>query len=159
MRLEKKTNTVEEYRKAVQNIHDAGMIVIGCFVFGFDTDTKEVFDDTLAMIKNLKIDIVDFLVFTPFPGTPLFNELEKENRILTKKWSRYNMKNVVFKPRNMTPQELLRGIRNMYNEFYSPPYILRRILNCLKLGFYPLFLMLERNISARMQMRLLKYSK
>jgi len=157
--LGKKTNTVEEYRKAVRNIHDAGMIAIGCFVFGFDTDTKDVFDSTISMIKDLKIDIVDFLVFTPFPGTPLFDKLEEEDRILTKNWSRYNMKNVVFKPKNMTSEDLLAGIKKMYKEFYSTPYTVRRVLSCLKLGLYPFFLMLERNVSARMQMRLLKYSK
>jgi len=155
----KKTNTVEEYKKAVQNIHDAGMIAIGCFVFGFDTDTKDVFDSTISMIKDMKIDIVDFLVFTPFPGTPLFDTLEKECRILTKDWSKYNMKNVVFKPKNMASKDLLFGIRKMYSEFYSTAYAVRRVLNCLKLGLYPFFLMLERNVSARMQMRLLEYSK
>jgi radical SAM superfamily enzyme YgiQ (UPF0313 family) len=154
----KKTNTVEEYRQAVQNLHDNDMIAIGCFVFGFDTDTKDVFDDTLTMIKELKLDVVDFLVFTPFPGTPLFNKLEEEGRILTKDWSKYNMKNIVFEPKNMTSEDILHGIRKMYKDFYSAPYAIRRVLNSLKFGFYPFFIVSERNVSARMQMRLFNYS-
>jgi radical SAM superfamily enzyme YgiQ (UPF0313 family) len=155
--IDKKTNTVEEYKQAVQNIHDNDMIAIGCFVFGFDTDTKDVFNDTLAMIKELKLDVVDFLVFTPFPGTPLFNKLEEEGRILTKDWSKYNMKTVVFEPKNMTSADLLQGIKKMYKEFYSAPYTIRRVINSLKFGFYPFFLVLERNVNASMQMRLFNY--
>ncbi len=155
--IDKKTNTVEEYRQAVQNLHDNDMIAIGCFVFGFDTDTKDVFNDTLAMIKELKLDVADFLVFTPFPGTPLFNKIEEEGRILTKDWSKYNMKNVVFEPKNMTQKELLQGIGKMYKEFYSAPYTIRRVINSLKFGFYPFFLVLERNVNASMQMRLFNY--
>ena len=153
----KRTNKIEEYRQAVQNIHDNEMIAIGSFVFGFDTDTKDVFDNTLKMIKDLEIDVADFLVFTPFLGTPLFNRLEKEGRILIKDWSKYNMKNVVFEPKNMTPKDLLHGVRKMHNEFYSAPYTVRRALNSLRLGFYPFFLVLERNVNARMQMRILPY--
>jgi radical SAM superfamily enzyme YgiQ (UPF0313 family) len=153
----KRTNRIEEYRQAVQNIHDNEMIAIGSFVFGFDTDTKDVFDNTLKMIKDLEIDAADFSVFTPFPGTPLFNRIEKEGRILTKDWSKYNMKNVVFEPKNMTPKDLLHGVRKMYKEFYSAPYTVRRALNSLRLGFYPFFLVLERNVNARMQMRILPY--
>lgn len=156
--IDKKTNNVEEYRQAVQNIHDNKMIVIGCFVFGFDTDTKDIFDDTLKMIKDLKIDIADFMVVTPFVGTPLFRSLEEEGRIFTKDWSKYNMKNVVFEPKNITPKDLLFGVIKMYDEFYSAPNMVKRTLNSLKLGFYPFFLVLERNVSVRMNMRVLTYS-
>lgn len=155
----KKTNTVIAYQQAVQNIHENHMLVIGCFVLGFDTDTTAIFDETLRVVKDLKMDIVDFLVFTPFPGTLLYEKLDREGRILTKQWSEYNMKNVVFTPKNMTPEELHQGIKSLYNSFYSAPYTLRRVVNGMRFGLYPFFLLLERNISAFMQMRLLKYSK
>ena len=149
----KKTNNVKEYQQAVKNIHDNGMVAIGCFVFGFDTDTKEVFDDTLRTIKKLEIDVADFSVLTPFPGTPLFAKLEKEGRILSKDWSKYNMKNVVFEPRNMTPEELRKGVKKMYMEFYSTPYTVKRAIKSLRLGMYQFFLVLERNISTNMNSR------
>ena len=155
----KKTNKIIDYEQVVKNIHDNKMLVIGCFIFGFDTDTKDTFDETLRIIKNLKIDIVDFLVLTPFPGTPLYDKFEREGRILSKDWSKYNMKNVVFEPKNMSIDELLQGIKTLYNEFYSIPYTVKRVINCIGFGFYPLFLLLERNYSAYMQKRLLKYSK
>ncbi|MDH7517016.1 MAG: radical SAM protein [Candidatus Thermoplasmatota archaeon] len=154
----KRTNKVKNYKQAVKNIHDNGMVAIGCFVFGFDTDTKDVFDSTLKFIKDLKIDIVDFLVLTPFPGTPLFECYEKEGRILTRDWSKYNMRDVVFKPKNMTHEELLAGVRKLYTDFYSTGHAMRRVLNGLNLGLYPFFLIMERNISASMNKRMLSFS-
>jgi len=149
----KKTNKVKEYIQAVKNIHDNRMVAIGCFVFGFDTDVKEVFDDTLRAIKKLEIDVADFSVLTPFPGTPLFVKLDNEGRILSKDWSKYTMKNVVFEPRYMTSEELRNGVKRMYKEFYSTPYTIKRTIKSLRLGMYPFFLVLERNISANMNSR------
>lgn len=151
----KTTNKVKEYMQAVQNIHDNRMAVIGCFMFGFDTDTKDVFNETLKAIRDLEIDVVDFCVLTPFPGTPLFNKFEKQGRIMTKDWSKYNMKDVVYKPKNMTSEELLQGLRKMYTKFYSTPYTIRRVIRSLRLGIYPFLVVLSRNIIANMNSRVL----
>lgn len=151
----KKTNKIKEYYQAIKNIHEAGMAVIGSFVFGFDTDTKDVFDTTIAAIKKLEVDVADFCIMTPFPGTPIFKELESEGRILTKDWSKYTMKNVVFEPKNMTAEELLCGVRKMYSEFYSIPYTGKRIIKSLRLGVYPFFLVLARNAIANINSRII----
>ena len=158
-KIGKKTNKVDEYFQTVKNIHDNKMTVIGDFMFGFDTDDSDVFDETLKVIKELKIDIADFCMLTPFPGTPIFNKLEKEGRILTKDWSQYSLKNVVFEPKNMTPDELIQGLRKMYYEFYSTPYTVKRIVRSLKLGIYPFFLVLARNAIANMNSRRLFTSR
>jgi len=151
----KKTNKVDEYIKAVKNIHENKMIVIGSFMFGFDTDTKDVFDETLKIIKEADIDVADFCVVTPFPGTPLYKKLENEGRILTKDWSRYNMKNVVFKPKNITKEELLAGVKKMYIEYYSTQHVVKRVLRSIRFGFYPFFVILARNMIANMNRRLM----
>lgn len=155
----KNTNKVEEYKQAVQNIHDNGIVVIGCFVFGFDKDNKNIFNDTFKVIQELEIDVADFLVLTPFPGTPLYNKMEKEKRIFTNDWRLYNMKNVVYKPKNMTRSELLIGVKNMYKSFYSIPLSIKRIIKSLKFGFFPFILVLERNFSAHMNSRVLFKTK
>jgi len=129
------------------------MAVIGSFVFGFDTDTKDVFDATMAAIKKLEVDVADFCVMTPFPGTPIFKELESQNRILTKDWSKYTMRAVVFEPKGMTAKELLVGVRKMYSQFYSVPYTAKRIIKSLRLGLYPFFLVLARNAVANVNSR------
>ena len=129
------------------------MAVIGDFMFGFDTDTKNVFEDTLKMIKELQIDMADFCILTPFPGTSVYKELDKQGRLLTKDWSQYSLRNPVFQPKNMTPEELTRGLTKMYAEFYSTKYTIKRIVRGLKLGFYPFFLILARNAVSNMNTR------
>jgi radical SAM superfamily enzyme YgiQ (UPF0313 family) len=124
-------------------------------MFGFDTDTKDVFDKTLTTIKKLQIDVADFCILTPFPGTPLFKKLEEERRIITKNWTYYNMKNVVFQPKHMAPDELLQGVRKLYNDFYSTPYTMKRVIQSMRLGLYPFSLVLARNLIANMNRKLL----
>jgi radical SAM superfamily enzyme YgiQ (UPF0313 family) len=151
--VNKLTNKIEEYKKAVENIHGNKMIVVGDFMFGFDTDTKDVFDETLKQINILGIDVADFCILTPFPGTPIYNKLEKEKRLLTKDWSQYTLKNPVFKPKNMTSEELLLGVRKMYNNYYSTPNNIKRIFKSLKLGMLPFLLVSQRTFVAAMSHR------
>jgi radical SAM superfamily enzyme YgiQ (UPF0313 family) len=153
----KTTNNVDTYERVVKNLHKHKMVVIGDFMFGFDTDTKDVFDETLKAIKELKIDVADFTVLTPFPGTPIFNKFEKEGRILTKDWSKYSMHNVVFEPKNMSSEELIEGVKKMYANFYSPQHTVKRVVHSLYLGAYPFFLVLARNAIANISSR--KFSR
>jgi radical SAM superfamily enzyme YgiQ (UPF0313 family) len=155
----KSTNMVEKYKKAVENVHENKMAIIGSFIFGFDSDTKEVFNETLKMIRDLKIDLADFCILTPFPGTPIFTKLEKEGRIFEKDWSKYTMRNVVFKPKNLTTDELLEGVKRMYIEFYSTQNTVKRIFRGLRLGIYPFFLVMFRNAVANMNSRFLYVSE
>jgi Domain of unknown function (DUF4070) len=67
----------------------------------------------------------------------LFNRLEKEGRILTKDWSKYNRKNVVFEPKNMTKKQLEEGFRNITLSFSSLPSMGYRTMRSLNLGLYP----------------------
>ena len=76
--------------------------------------------------------------------------LKNENRIITDDWSKYNMHDVVFKPKNMTPEELRNGVIKMYNEYYSNKYTIKRIVKSIKLGFYQFFLVLFRNMITTM---------
>jgi hypothetical protein len=76
-------------------------------------------------------------MLTPYPGTPFYDQFEAENRILTKDWSKYDLDHVVFKPKNMTPSELLDGTRHVAKEYTSPLNIIRRIYKSTRIGFYP----------------------
>jgi radical SAM superfamily enzyme YgiQ (UPF0313 family) len=153
----KTTNNVEDYAQAIRNIHQNHMVVIGDFIFGFDTDAPDVFEKTLKTIKELRIDIADFSILTPFPGTPLFKKLDDETRILTKEWKYYNMGHVVFKPKQMTPEELLRGVQKMYTGFYALSFSLKRILQNLSRGLYPFFIVFTRHIITIMNSRRLNF--
>ena len=128
----KNVNHVKKYEAAVRNIHDHGMAVVGNFIFGFDNDTQDVFDKTLKTIYSLEIDAAEFNVLIPLPGTPLYNKLDVEGRILTKDWSKYTYGNVVFKPKNMSQQELLDGYKKVINDFYSTSNMLKRYFRIIK---------------------------
>jgi len=111
------------------------MAIYGSFMFGFDQDDENIFDDTYGFIRKSEIDIVYFHILTPFPGTPLYNKYESEKRILTKDWSKYDLEHVVFQPNKMTPEELLQGVFKLHTAFYSTKNSFNRIIKSSKLGF------------------------
>jgi len=123
----KKThNKVENFNKLINRCHKYGMTVQGGIIFGFDHDKPDVFDTTLETINRWYLDVLEVNILTPYPGTQLFEKLDKQGRILTKDWSHYNQVEVVFEPKNMTPKELYNGARKVAKEFYSIPDILIR---------------------------------
>jgi len=138
--IHKTSNKARDYQSAVKKIHDHGMMAQGGFVFGFDNDETDVFDSTLNFVKNAEIDNPCFNILTPFPGTPLYDRLDKEGRILTKDWSKYNLWNVVFQPKNMTEEELLNGVIGINKDFYSRRFHTKRVLKSINRGFYPFLL-------------------
>lgn len=130
----KKTNVVQTYLDSVSKIHDYGMIILGSFVFGFDGDKKEVFDLTDDFVRKSEIDVPDAMILTPYPGTPLYDKLEREGRILTKNWSKYNFEHVVFKPKHMTPDELLENTKGLYRKWHGTPHFMKRVIKSFWLG-------------------------
>ena len=125
-------NKVSDFKNMINRIHDHGMTIQGGIIFGFDEDTKDIFDTTIDTINDWDLDVLEVNILTPYPGTPLFDRLEKDGRILTKDWSRYNQVEVVFQPKNMTPEELLEGARIVAKEFYSPLNVIKKVAGIIK---------------------------
>jgi len=125
--INKKHNKVEDFKKMIKRVHDHGMTIQGGIIFGFDEDTPNIFDTTLETINDWDLDVLEVNILTPYPGTPLFERLDREGRILTRDWSRYNQVDVVFKPNNMTEKELYEGARRVAKEFYSPHNIVKKL--------------------------------
>lgn len=130
------TNKVEDYGKAIKKIKDHGMMVTGFFMFGFDHDTPESFRKTLNAVHAWRLDEISMSIVTPYPGTRLFNRLEKEGRILTKDWSRYDEGKLNFRLENMTEQEFRDGMRMMAKEYFSYPNIFQRTFQKNSLSMY-----------------------
>lgn len=143
----KTTNKVENYKTVIKKVHDYGMHIEGTFMFGFDTDTKDVFDNTIDTIQNWELDAMDINTLTPYPGTPLFDQLDKEKRILTREWEKYDSLHVVFKPKQMSPEELADGVQRVWDEIYTPLKILKRTIKSRKLNLYPFAATCLRNYS------------
>jgi radical SAM superfamily enzyme YgiQ (UPF0313 family) len=132
-----KSKSPMNYKKTIEKINDYGMNVIGNFMFGFDNDTRDTFKTTLDVLYEWNLIVSNFFILTPFPGTPIYNQLEREKRIFHKDWSKYDMSNVVFQPKNMTPEELRNGLVSLYKEYYQTERSIKRSLNSFRVGFYP----------------------
>ena len=141
----KSTNKVKNYKSAIKKIHDHGMRVEGAIIFGFDTETPKIFNETIETIQNWELDLIDISILTPYPGTPLFDQLDKENRILTRDWEKYDSIHVVHKPKQMSPEELANGVQKVWEELYPPLKSLQRATNSIKFGVKPLVASLLRN--------------
>jgi radical SAM superfamily enzyme YgiQ (UPF0313 family) len=120
-------NSPERFRELVETLHRHGIALQGCFVFGLDHDTPEVFLETARFAVEAKIDLPRFAVVTPFPGTALFRRLDGEGRILTRNWELYDGQHVVFQPKLMSVEQLQRGIETAWRHAYSVPSMLRRL--------------------------------
>ncbi len=126
--IKKTVNKVEDFKKTIKRLHKHGMAVQGGIIFGFDQDTPEIFDLTLEKMNDWELDAVEINILTPFPGTPLYDRLEREGRIISKDWKRYNQVDVVFKPKHMTEKELFEGARKVAKQYYSMPNVIMRAL-------------------------------
>lgn len=124
----KRCNRVPEYREAIEAIHRQGICVQAGVIFGLDSDTKDVFGETLEACESLGLDGVTASILTPFPGTPIYQELKRDGRLRSEDWSSYNGKTeVAFTPRGMTAEELLAGFQWFRSRFYSLPSLVRRM--------------------------------
>ena len=81
-----------------------------------------------------EIDAGEFNILTPYPGTPLYDRLDKEGRIFCKDWSKYTQSNVVYYPKNMTPKELLEGTKKVIKGYYTMPQLLKRTYGNIRLS-------------------------
>ena len=124
----KQINRVNDYHKIIANIHKHKIMIQAGIVFGFDSDTTEVFQNTLQSCEQLGIDGVTVSILTPLPQTPIYDQMKQEDRLLTKDWSCYNGKtHVAFSPKGMTPQQLYAGYMDFRKRFYSLPSFIKRM--------------------------------
>jgi len=122
-----KKQTPEILRKSLKKLQDYGIRVQGSFIFGSDYDDKSVFQKTVDFCHDAEVDFPTFSALTPYVGTDMRKEFEKNNRIFTNNWDYYDGAHVVFHPKNMTPYELQEGIISAYKNFYSNAKILHHI--------------------------------
>jgi radical SAM superfamily enzyme YgiQ (UPF0313 family) len=125
--VHKVQNSVNRYEKLVDEIHKRGIMINASFVFGLDEDDASVFKSTLEWIVKNKIETVTSHILTPYPGTKLYSSLIAENRIVDFNLSNYNTAHVVYKPKNMTAEELYNGYLWIYKEVYTFKNIMKRL--------------------------------
>jgi radical SAM superfamily enzyme YgiQ (UPF0313 family) len=114
-----KRQTVEDIVTAIKSFHRKKIKIHGMFVLGADYDNATTIWETLKFAVKQKIDTIQMSILTPFPGTKVCEELERERRIFSRDWSLYDGQHIVFKPRLLSPRELQLTVVKAYAKFYS----------------------------------------
>lgn len=125
----KKQNLKKDYGKAIERLHSLGIMINGSFVFGLDDDDKDVFKRTVDWGVKNALTTATYHILTPYPGTRLYNDMQKQNRIITDNWDLYDTRNVVYRTQNLNAQELKSGYDWAYREFYNWKNIFRGSMN------------------------------
>ena len=137
--LDKWSNNARSMKERVQRVHDAGINVMGAFVFGLDGDDTSAFDRTLEFIYQTKIDFVVANIIQPYPGTGTFKDAVAADSFLPEarspsgtdvamdyNWALFDGAHVLVQPGGMTMEQLREGYYYFLREAYSLTGILRR---------------------------------
>jgi radical SAM superfamily enzyme YgiQ (UPF0313 family) len=126
--VDKRQNRIAEYRDAVARLHEHGICVMAGFISGFDTQTPDEIVSVAERLDALEFDVPFLSILTPFRGTPLYDELLREGRVLEDRgWAHYNGYNVAFRPRRMSPAELLAAHRELWKRAFAPSVVAARL--------------------------------
>lgn len=121
-----KSKQFKNYSKAIDKIQSYGITVNGCFVLGFDSDTKETFRETEKFIKESNLSDVQITILTAFPCTDLYYQLKKEDRLLSNYWDKCTLFDVTYQPKNFSIEELEDEFQNLMTHVYSDEMVIRR---------------------------------
>jgi len=139
----KSQNNIEVYQGLIKKLHARNIAIEGNFVFGFDEDDSQVFQDTADFIIENGIDLPELYMLTPYPDTPLYDRLYREGRIVDDNWEHYDNSHFihlpVFQPKLMSREELLHGCRKAEMMVYSKFNTFRRFINSRVISLPTLF--------------------
>lgn len=122
-----KARQQDYYATAIAKIQSYGITVNGCFILGLDADTPEVFDDVLRFVRESGLYEVQVTFQTAFPGTPLYERLLREGRVLKPgAWDLCTLFDINFQPKKMTVDQLQSGFLRLVKELYSAEETQRR---------------------------------
>ena len=122
-----KSRQASRYRRVIDVLQSRGVSVNGCFILGLDSHTPDVFPTMLDFVRSSGLAEVQDTVLTPFPGTPLFERLRHEGRLLQEEfWDSCTLFDVNFQPKQMTVNELESGLRWLFRETYNRDETSRR---------------------------------
>jgi radical SAM superfamily enzyme YgiQ (UPF0313 family) len=126
--MKKIRNLKIEFSEAIRRFHDEGIAILGAFIFGFDHENKDVFDQTLEFSIRNRLDCVELRILSPFPGTRLYSRLLKEGRLFVPDWwlHGYPPDTLLFQPKGMTSEELVEGFIRLNRQTYSMGSMIKR---------------------------------
>jgi radical SAM superfamily enzyme YgiQ (UPF0313 family) len=109
----------QECLDGVKRVFDEGLEVYASLLVGHDNEDEGVFDKVLEFTAEANIQTAEFVILTPYPGTPLWRRLTEQDRLLTRDFSLYNDSNPTFRPKGYSADQLRAGYLHMWKSFYS----------------------------------------
>jgi|SRR3989344_1334869 len=131
-----KGTTIIQIENAVKMSKEAGIETFGFFMFGLPGETEKTMRDTINFAKKLNLDIAKFVITIPYPGTELYNDLNKKGLIKKKDWSKYFMHSSdsrIFEHPNLKWETIEKYYKKSFREYYlRPAYIYKRLIRSIK---------------------------
>lgn len=111
-------DTSDYIKDRIKRYHDHGIMVEGTILLGLDTHTEDYIKRFIDFLLEIELDLAEFTVLTPFPHTKAWDELSRENRILSQDWNEFSADQVVFQPKHMRPEKLQELLDYAWDTFY-----------------------------------------
>ena len=137
LRVKKGFNRPERYKELFRRLLEANIQPWVSLIFGLDGDTPDTLKETVTKLKAFGVGNIVIWILTPLPGTDLYNQFEKEGRIIDRRWSHYDLNHVVYKPQNFATGELFDYYWKSYSRIYGLNQIAKHVTgyaNPLKVG-------------------------
>jgi radical SAM superfamily enzyme YgiQ (UPF0313 family) len=109
----------DKIRERIAMMHDNGIKVEGTVLLGLDDHTEDFLKRLVDFLLEIDLDLAEFTILTPFPGSQVWSQMEGEGRIFHRDWEKYNAANVVYQPRHMTPEKLQELYELAWKSFYA----------------------------------------
>lgn len=139
LNLFRKETTIADNKRAVQLLRDNGILAEVQFIMGLPSETPETIEETYRMARDWKADMTNWNMYTPWPFSELFQDLQ--DKVEIRDYSHYNFVTPIIKPDNMTREDVLKGVLHNYARFYAwkfleywfepDPFKRRYLLGCL----------------------------
>ena len=111
-------DTSDYIKERIKRYHDHGIGVEGTILLGLDSHSEDFIKELIDFLLEIELDLAEFTVLTPFPHTKAYKELEQQNRILSHDWNDFSADQVVFQPKQMSPERLQELLDYAWNTFY-----------------------------------------
>lgn len=125
--IDKTWNPAERYPAAIRTIREHGIDISSEMMIGLDEDDESAFDATHDFVMQNRISVPRVHILTPVPGTPLYQKMRDEGRLLNEDFVRYTGGQIVFRPRRMEPDVLQSKFWELYERLFSWKAILHRV--------------------------------
>ena len=111
-------DTSDYIKERIKRYHDHGIMVEGTILLGLDSHTEDFIKRFIDFLLEIELDLAEFTVLTPFPHTKAYDDLHRQNRILSHDWNDFSADQVVFQPKHMSPEKLQELLDYAWNTFY-----------------------------------------